>query len=399
MTTYRLMDGLSGRPGNGPSTPASYSGGPFLAGTVFNVTSWGLWLEGYWWWVCNTGQSTAAQKFALWSLYTTTTSEPASLGVIAGGTVTSGGLTAGQWNYTPLAVPIALSAKVAYIAATGWDTTGTTGFPVLNNQFGAAQPYAAGITNGPLMAYSDVVGSAPSPNNWSPQGLFGTAGSDPSVNMPAVGSNSANFWVDVQVSDQAPAGAAYRLRPGVTTPPNMFSDTPTPFTLGTEFTISTSCSYRHWFYSPPGATVLPTQAAIYNQTTEVIVPGTLNNAPSWSGIAGSGWVSCAGTVVLPPGSYRVAVCSGPTSTVWNNAVNSYWGGGGPASSGITTGPLSAPSEASAGSPGQASYNAGSTIAWPGTYNTPGNGSDYLVDVEVTPTSGTTSGAMMASSII
>ena len=58
MGTYRLFPSTAG-----PSTPVSYSG-PFLAGVVFCVTI-NSWFEGYWWWVCPTGQSTAPQKFAL----------------------------------------------------------------------------------------------------------------------------------------------------------------------------------------------------------------------------------------------------------------------------------------------------------------------------------------------
>ena len=57
MTTYRLMDGSSGRPGNGPSAATSYQG-DYLAGTVFQVTAGDFWFEGFWWWVCNSGQQT-----------------------------------------------------------------------------------------------------------------------------------------------------------------------------------------------------------------------------------------------------------------------------------------------------------------------------------------------------
>ena len=59
--TYRLFPST-----NGPSSPVSYSG-PFLAGVLFEVTTGGCWFDGYWWWVCPSGQSTAAQKFALWA--------------------------------------------------------------------------------------------------------------------------------------------------------------------------------------------------------------------------------------------------------------------------------------------------------------------------------------------
>ena len=65
MTTYRLMDGAAGRPGNGPSTAVSYNGN-FLAGTAFEVTADNLWFEDHWWWVCDSGQQADALSFALW---------------------------------------------------------------------------------------------------------------------------------------------------------------------------------------------------------------------------------------------------------------------------------------------------------------------------------------------
>ena len=62
MGTYRLFPST-----DGPSSPVSYTG-DFLAGVLFCVTS-NCWFEGYWWWVCPTGQSTSPQKFALWQVY------------------------------------------------------------------------------------------------------------------------------------------------------------------------------------------------------------------------------------------------------------------------------------------------------------------------------------------
>ena len=196
MGTYRLFPSVTG-----PSSPVSYSGS-FLSGALFCVTS-NCWFEGYWWWVCPTGQSTSPQKFALWQVYGS-----AEGSVIPGSVVTSGTLTAGQWNYIPLATPLPLSVgnvsgtgAAVYEVATGFSGS----FPDTNSQFGAGDPYASGITNGPLFAYSDMGASAQCPTG-SFQGSFGTAGTDPSVNLPAQGSSSSNFWIDLQVSDTLPAG-------------------------------------------------------------------------------------------------------------------------------------------------------------------------------------------------
>ncbi len=357
----------------GPSTPASYTG-PFLAGVQFEVTSGGTWLGGYWWWVCPEGQTSGPQKFALWQVYTTRVGT-----LVASATVTSGTLIPGQWNYVPLAAPIPLSPGATYVAATGF----SDGFPTTNNQFGAGQPYAAGIVTGPLSAYSDSAGSLPAPFGMG-QGLFGTAGTDPTISMPNDSWESANFWMDLQITTTPPAGTTYRLWPNLPTVPGALLADSLAYTLATEYTLSATCQLdRIWFYSPSGAAALPSRCAIWSASSQTEVTGTDNPAPAWSGPAGSGWVSCSYSgVTLPPGDYKVAVYYGGGSN-WLQATTSYWAGGGPGTDGITAGPLSAPGAASASGAGQSTYNQGAW-AYPTTYAS-GTGENYWVDVEVTPT--------------
>ena len=338
------------------------------------MTTGGGWLTGFWWWVCPTGQSTGAQTFALW--------QPSSLdngALIPGSTVTSGTLTAGEWNYIPLNTPIPLSIGVAYVAATGF----TGGFPDTNSEFGAGGTYSAGITQGPLFAYSDKSGSAPGPFNL-PQSVFSTVGSDPTANMPNGGSNSDNFWQDLQITTTAPAGASYRLWPNYPVVGGSLSNDTLQQTMGTEFTLSQECTLHNiWFYSPHGASALPSRCAIWNVSTQAVVSGTDNTAPAWSGAAGSGWVSCSysGTT-LPAGDYKTSVYYGGGAQFYTEQVN-YFGGGGPASAaGIVNGPLTGPSNAAASSPGQTTYTLGA-FAYPATF-AGGNGKTRWVDVEVTP---------------
>ena len=181
--------------------------------------------------------------------------------MVPGSVVTSGPLTAGQWNYIPLPAPLQLSignvtgvGAAVYEAATGFSGS----FPDTNSQFGAGDPYASGITSGPLFGYSDQGASAPCPSSvTASQGAFGVAGTDPSVNMPAQGSSSSNFWIDLQVSDTAPVGysGSYRLWPNY---PTVFPTQPTidtqAQTIGTQFSLSEPCTLDNvWFYSPPFA--------------------------------------------------------------------------------------------------------------------------------------------------
>lgn len=389
MATYRLFPSTYG-----PASPVSYSG-PFLAGVLFCVTS-NSWFEGYWWWVCPTGQSTAPQKFALWQVY-----GGGQGTVIPGSVVTSGVLTAGQWNYISLPAPIQLSVgNLSGLGAAIYEvTTGFTGsFPITNNQFGAGDPFASGITNGPLFAYSDQGASAPSPSSTTAdQGAFGVAGTDPAAYLPAQGSGSANFWIDLQVSDTAPEGytGSYRLWPNF---PTVFPTQPTidtgAQTVGTQFSLSEPCTLNNvWFYSAPFAQDLPSSTQIWDASTQTMVTGA-NLSASWSGAVGSGWVanSYAGSgITLPAGDYITTVYYGGGKVFYMESrgyFGSFLGQPGPGANGMTNGPLSSPSQAKAFSPpgGNSCYYTGGTgPAYPNDWDSGDGGECRWVDIEVTPT--------------
>ena len=361
--------------------------GSFLAGVEFEVTSGGMWFQGYWWWVSPSGQPTSAQKFALWNV----TGE--GLGkLVPGSVVTSGTLIVGQWNWVPLPAPLPLAIGTSYNACTGF----TGSFPDTHNQFGSGDPYAAGITNGPLSAYSDTSGSLPSPYEM-PQGVFSSSGSDPSVDMPHGGSGSANFWMDLQVSDSAPAGysGTYRLWPSkFDAGPSTTDDSAVNYVVATEIHLSQSCALNNiWYYSPSGTAQLATECGIWDISTQGLA--VENKSPSWSGAAASGWVACAFTgVVLSAGKYRVAVYNGATNPdYWSAKQLHYWDVGA-GQNGITNGPLYAPSLASASpaniyqgsgqEPGQCVFAVGPPNQYPNLY-VDGLAQNYWVDAEVTPT--------------
>lgn len=377
MTSYRLFPGT-----DGPSTAASYSG-PFIPGVVFTLTAGGTWFDGYWWWVCGSGQPTDPQQFALWQVY-----DNAAGSLISSATVTSSTLTAGQWNHVPLPAPVPLSIGATYVAATGFNG----GFPDTDNSFGTGDPYGAGIVNGPLTGYSDQGGSRPAPFSVD-QGSFSTAGSDPTATMPAYGYASANFWMDIQVDTTPPPGASYRLWPNYPTPPNQVSIDTGEQTTGTEFLLSGPCTLdRIWFYSPPGVSVLPSRCAIWDVATQATVAGTDNTSPGWSGEAGSGWVSCAYSgVVLPAGDYKTSVYTEGGQELYTENVDYF--SSGPGGNGITAGPLSSPNVANAAPcisnslgttvTGNSTYQDG-PWAYPYTFDTKDDGENRWVDVEVTP---------------
>jgi hypothetical protein len=291
----------------------------------------------------------------------------------------------------PLDTPLLLAIGTCYNACTGF----TGSFPSTRNQYGSGDPYAAGIVNGPLTAYSDVSGSLPSPYSTA-QGVFGTNGSDPTVHMPTGGAASDNFWIDVQVSDTAPAGysGSYRLWPNKYDASLMTAgDSAVNYVVATEVHLSQPCTVDNiWYYSPSLSTQLATECGIWDIGTRQLVAE--NTSPNWSGTAGSGWVSSAFTgVTLPAGKYRVAVYNGAATPVsWSGKQLNYWRTG-DGQNGITNGPISAPQLASAANadiyqgsgqePGQSTFAVGPPNQYPDLY-VDGLAQNYWVDLEGTP---------------
>jgi len=345
MATYRLFSST-----NGPASPVSYnvSGtypdgtGNFIAGVVFAVAGGGNWFQGYWWWVAASGQSTSPVKCALWSPYSANNGT-----LIANSVVTSGTLTAGQWNYIPLPTPIQLSPSYdsnypeegsAYIAGIGVNGS----FPDTNGFWSTA------INSGPLYAYQGGGGTNGCP--WGlPQGVFSVGGSDPSVTMPHSSSNTDNFWVDVQISTTAPTGynGSYRLWPNkYDANPATSGDSQTDYVIATEIDITQTVTLNNiWYYSPSGTAQLATWAGVWSVTgadSGSIV--AQNTSPSWSGAAGSGWVSTPVSGTLSPGTYKVSVYNNAASPdFWSahDATTAYFDLGAGAN-GVTWGPLTAP---------------------------------------------------------
>lgn len=421
MTSYRLFPSASG-----PSAANTVTGG-FTSAVGFAVAGGGLWFTGYWWWCCASGQSTAPVACALWSVASASGGQ-----VVPGSTVTSGTLTPGQWNFIPLPAPVQLSptldaastaAGSMYVAAVA-STALNSGVPLTSSQFGSGQPLAAGVASGPLTAFSDFGASRPPP--FMNQGLFKSGASviDPAATFPNSQSNSSNFWVDVAISDAAPAGYAgsYRLWPNhVSVSKPTVLDSAVAYSVATEVRLSKPCTLNKiWYYSPSGAASLATSARVWqvtgaNSGTSVAAV----SSPAWSGAAGSGWVSCpVSGVTLPAGTYKVSVYnSAGGSGGWSakDAASSYWASGSGAG-GITWGPLYAPQLASASPAYEYNGNAGGTPPYSNGTAEPGQSTfaqssdvypylyvdglaqNYWADMEVTPVpvSGTGSASLSLS---
>jgi hypothetical protein len=408
MATYRLFPSTSG-----PATATAYSG-PYLAGRVFQVTAGSMWLTGVWWWCCGTGQATTAVKVALWQ------PGPAASGVlITPVAATSGPLTPGAWNFVPIAAPVQLAIGTPYIAVVGTNDS----FPFTTDQFGTGEPFEHGIASGPLFAYGQSTAShAP----YSiPQSSFDVSTSDPTAVMPLQPQNFFNSWVDVQVTDTAPAGfsGTWRLWPNkYDASPDTIADTNIPFTLATEIRSSKPLlSSRVWWYSLAGSSGLPTWCGVYPASGATLggPPVLQATSPTWllpgggAGSAGAGWVYCTLPGKVKAGNYKVA-CHNANGAAgsWSSTEYGYFRTGAGAS-GITSGPLFSPPMAAAGqawvwfnapgatppwTDGSSQEPANGTFAmdheypgwevdylWPGTSDPPGAiAESFWVDWEVTP---------------
>jgi len=387
------MDGVSGRPGTGssvtppPASSVSYSN-PITLSTAFQVTQGAVYLQGFWYYLADSGQPTSPQSFALWQVSGNGSLSPLGGLFVPGSQVTSGTLSLG-WNYVPYATPLALTPNAPYRAQTG--VTGN--FLDTGNQFGSGNPYSAGIANGPLSAYSDSSGSAPFPAWVGGAGAgsqcgYSTASADPTATYAGVGNSSFLSWLDVQVTDVPPAGASYRIWPNCPYASPLRNDDSNGYTIATEFTLSESCHLNAiWWFSPPGAADLPTRCLIWNAGSQTAVAGTDNTSPSWSGAAGAGWIQVPydGSIILPAGDYKTSVFHPALGNHWFADQPDYWhatgGAGLPGANGITQGPLSAPADG-ASTTGQSSYHI-TTFAYPATGD---GGANDWTDVEVTPVS-------------
>jgi hypothetical protein len=432
--TYRLFGNR-----RGPATAVPTGSKGLVTSLTFELTTGAGWLEGYWLWVCGQGQPTAPQTFTLWLPYQranyVNTGE-----IVPATTVTSRELVPGRWNYVPLPHAVPLSIATPYQLATG----AIGGVPLTQNRWGAGDPWAKGVTSGPLVAPSA------GPNS-TDQGAV-ALGSNPMKVVPAYSSESPYFWLDVQVTTKAPAGSSYRLWPSmplITAPPKTTdsddADT-SEQSCGTEFWLSTKCALNKiWFFSPipnplveaPAAALLPSACAIFDIATQGIVNGTLRGTagpnpakmPNWrkpngsAAKAGDGWIYCAyDGVKLPAGKYKTAVyCYGGGMKTdykyyffqeqrfyFGPVINDATGVAiGPATvpNGITNGPLYSPSVAKAAAAqsngtvpaiatgatvrGNSTYqlNNGSnsgTFLYPDTFDSADAGEVRWVDVEVTP---------------
>jgi len=374
VTTYSLF------PGSGPALTAAAD--TLVVGVAVGASSGGLWLNSYRWWVPTGGDTAAGQKFCLYQI----TGTAAGI-IVPNSTVTAGVLTANAWNVVNLPSPLLLSPAFAsdsiattygcvYMACTG--KSFVNGFPEAKNVFGTGDTNPGGIVNGPLFAFSSQSGTQPAggTSQWIPQMAFSNSISDPTAGMPTQNDSDANLGMDVVLSTVPPASPTYRMVPNmpVFAPSGSGSPQSLAYTLGLPFTLSAPGQVvRGWHYSPSTATVLPTRVGVWNSgMTEVAACSILS--PSWSGAAGSGWVSVTygSPPALPAGSYVFSTFTADNTDVWFEAQTGWFSTAFP--SGITQGIVSYP--------GPVVYNLGVTWTYPATTNTEYDG----IDIEIQPAS-------------
>ena len=154
-----------------------------------------------------------------------------------------------------------------------------------------------------------------------------------------------------------------------------------PYTMGVQFSVTltagaTAVLAGIRFFSAAGAAILPQNIALYAVTGPVQVA---NQAASWSGAAGSGWVTALFNTppALTSGTAYKGCIFQNTAANFYSSTGAYWSSGA-GSGGITNGPLSAPNNAG-GNGGQDTFSQGAVIGYP---NTSFNATNYWIDVVV-----------------
>ena len=285
---------------DGPSSPVSYSG-PFVCGVVIGVTSGGCWLDGYWWWVCPGGQSNGG----------------AAVRALVPLRLRRRLARRQQHGHIRRPDGRAVDLREATVAA----AVGLRGhvcrrdrvqrqFPPPTTSSAAVIPTADGIVSGPLTASPTRPGNS---RRLSTQ-LRPCLASQAPTRVPTCRSTvpvaPTSGWTSCGY--EPPAGTSYRLWPSYPTIPGHIDSDMSGYTLGTEFQLSQSCTLDAiWYYSRARCGRAAHQVRDLECRLADEVSGTDNSSPSWSGAAGSGWVSCAYSgVTLPAGDYKVSVFYG-----------------------------------------------------------------------------------------
>lgn len=209
MTSYTLF-----APGTSGAGSSIASGTSFVFGLSFEVTNSGMQLDGWWWWVADASQNTAAQDFGLWIETGNGTGT-----YVAGSKKTSGTLSVG-WNFISAASPIALTSGVSYRAVCTV-TPGVGGHPFssMSGYFTNGSSGGNGIVNGPLTGFSDggTGGTNKDPTGTGQMTNF-SGGTDVTTQYPTATSHSW-YGLDVQVSTAS--GTAHTATASLTVSPSL----------------------------------------------------------------------------------------------------------------------------------------------------------------------------------
>lgn len=151
------------------------------------------------------------------------------------------------------------------------------------------------------------------------------------------------------------------------------------YTLGVQFSVTLTAGQTAVlagirFFSASGAGELPQKITLWAVSGRALV---VSETASWSGAAGSGWVTA---MFAAPGSltsgasYKGTVTeTNATPPNWYSSTGAYW-----ATNGVTNGPLSAPNNAG-GDGGQDTFNNAASVTYPLSSF---NATNYWVDVVV-----------------
>jgi hypothetical protein len=206
VTTYTGLK-QSFTPGAPPSDSTQY-----VFGLSFKVTSSGVTFDG-WWWYCDiaSGQSSAAEDFALWTVTGAGTGTYVTSSKVTSGTFSQG------WNFVAAPAGISLTSGQEYraVKTTNKSGAGSITYCHTANFFSTGSGSSGGVS-GPLTVFS-APGNATNPEpSGDGQMVFTNPAADVTANYPNANFQQSWYGLDVQVSSSGAtvSGDASLTAPG-----------------------------------------------------------------------------------------------------------------------------------------------------------------------------------------
>ena len=253
-------------------------GGPFLSGVLFEVTTSGMWFQGYWWWVCPSGQRRRRPRNSRSGTLPGEVSRPADP------RQRRHLRRADRWAVElGAATPRRYRSQSAPAITPAQDSTAPSRTPGTSSALATRTGQASSLDRFPLTP--TLPDRCRRPTRTAAGGIW-------RQRERPIGLHARQWGVLGQLLDGPPsqrrrAHAIQRLLPAVAEQVRRQPHHVRVILLSTTWWPPRSTSASHaplnkiWYYSPPNTTQLATECGVWDISTRKLV--ATNDSPSWSG--------------------------------------------------------------------------------------------------------------------